>query len=120
MIGFARKFLLIVPVALIVGFCLRPTPILGVDGESLAASVGVPVGDVGFGPCSEAPLREQSEDLWECSLPNDPDSPDAGTTKYSVRTDGLGCWEISGSGDGAEPEKSDGCVTILDHIQATD
>ena len=117
MIGLARKFLLVVPIALIVGFCLRPTPILGVDGKSLAASVGVPVGTAGFDPCVE-----EGEE-WTCALPSAGESPAeaaAAPLVYTVDVDGLGCWSATVRGSGSDDASLEGCVTIVNHVEAID
>jgi hypothetical protein len=112
MIGFARKFLLIVPVLLIVGFCLRPTPILGEDGKSLAASVGVPVGETGYEPC------KKSEEAWICALPAGSTSEVELQREFLITIDGLGCWEGTVRGSGSDDVAIEGCVTVADHIQA--
>jgi len=110
MIGLARKLLLVVPIALLVGFGFRPTPILGVDGKSLAASVGVPVGQTGFDPCTE--LGE----TWVCTLQGEGERPIA----YSLDVDGLGCWTATVRGSGSDENALEGCVTIADHVKAID
>jgi len=110
MIGLARKALLIVPIALIVGFCFRPTPILGVDGKSLAASTGVPVGTTGFEPCTE------ESEAWICTLESDMGDPVA----YTIDVDGLGCWTGTVRGSGSDDAALEGCVTIADHVEAID
>lgn len=117
MIGFARKFLLLVPIALIVGFGFRPTPILGVDGKSLAASVGVPVGTMGFEPCVE------EGETWNCVLPGANDSSADAAARpvaYTIDVDGLGCWTGTVRGSGSKDAALDGCVTIADHVKAID
>lgn len=110
-----RFLFLAVPIALIAGFLFRPTPIVGVDGDSLAASVGVPVGEVGYQPCTE------DGEAWVCTLPGD---GERGSATYSLRVDDLGCWTIEGASGGgpaaAAPVKNEGCVTIADHVKAID
>lgn len=108
---------LVVPIALIAGFVLRPTPILGVDGESLAASTGAPVNELGAQPCTEA-----GGERWTCTIPDDPiaDPGGAGPSTYSVKVDGLGCWTVEGAKGPAMPEANEGCVTMADHISSID
>jgi len=110
MLSLVRKLFLVVPIALIVGFGFRPTPILGVDGKSLAASVGVPVGEVGFDPCTE-----QGE-TWVCTLEGSDKRPLA----YSLDVNGLGCWTATVRGSGSNKNALEGCVTIADHVKAID
>lgn len=110
MIGLARKLLLIVPIALIAGFGFRPTPILDVDGKSLAASVGVPIGEVGFEPCIE------EGEIWVCTL----EGPEQSRIAYSLDVDGLGCWTATVRGSGSDENALEGCVTIADHVKAID
>jgi len=108
-----RVAVLVVPLALIAGFLFRPTPVVGVDGDSLAASVGVPIGEVGYQPCTE------DGEAWICTLPGD--LAEEGSTSYSLEVDDLGCWKIEGaigSRTVAEPERAEGCVTIVDHVEA--
>ncbi|MEJ7875882.1 MAG: hypothetical protein WKF62_04405 [Solirubrobacterales bacterium] len=112
-----RVVYLAVPIALIVGFALRPTPIVGVDGESLAASTGAPVNELGSTPCTEA-----DDEKWMCTIAADPnESPEGGgPTTYSVTVDTLGCWVIEGAKGPALPDESKGCVTMADHISSID
>jgi len=113
-----RVVYLVVPIALIAGFALRPTPILGVDGESLAASTGAPVNELNATPCAEA-----RDETWMCTIaadPNPDDQSEVGPTTYSVKVDGLGCWTIEGGRGPAVPGETGGCVTILNHISSID
>jgi len=112
-----RVVYLVVPIALIAGFALRPTPIVGVDGESLAASTGAPVNELGAMPCTEA-----RDEKWTCTIAADPNESAAGggPTSYSVTVDGLGCWVIEGAKGPAMPDESKGCVTLADHISSID
>ena len=115
MFSLARILALVVPVAVIAAFCLRPTPILGVDGESLAASVGAPGGEAQLAPCEQ---EEGDEDRWRCGLPTAGDPGTPGQTVYVIEVDGLGCW--TARSDSAPSEAAfEGCVTIVDHIEAT-
>ncbi|MDQ3728358.1 MAG: hypothetical protein M3355_02095 [Actinomycetota bacterium] len=113
-----RVLFFVVPLALIAGFALRPTPILGVDGESLAASTDAPVNELGAEPCTEG-----GGETWTCTIAADPfpdDQSEAGPTKYSVKVDGLGCWVIEDARGPAIPGEREGCVTIADHISSID
>jgi hypothetical protein len=112
-----RVLFLLIPIALIAAFALRPTPILGVDGESLAASTGAPVNELGAEPCTE-----EGSETWTCTIAADPfpDPGRGGPTTYSVKVDGLGCWTIEGGRGPAVPGETDGCVTILNHISSID
>jgi hypothetical protein len=113
--GIVRKLSLIVPLAVIVFLGFRPTPILGVDGESLAASVGVPVGVAGFGPC------EKQGDEWRCVI-----GEVSSSEPYLVDVDWLGCWaatpevpaRLEGQAPGSQRPVLEGCVTIADHVEA--
>jgi hypothetical protein len=119
----SRVLYLLVPLALLAGFILRPTPIVGADGESLAASTGAPVNEIGSVPC-----EEQGEDSWTCTNPgtqeSDPNDPNAtifvGKTTYEVKVDTWGCWTISNVNGPAEPPEKTGCVTMMDHVESID
>ena len=106
-----RIVFLVVPIALVAAFVFRPTPIVGVDGGSLAASVGVPVGDARFEPCREA------GELWKCSVPGEGQSTPP--LDLTLELDWLGCWKPAKTGGrvGAPPTPH-GCVTLMDHVEA--
>ena len=107
-----RILYLVVPIALIVAFVFRPTPILGVEGESLASSAGVDV-SLEVEPCSEG----KREDTWTCPLP----AVDGGEpTVISVEVDWKGCWTSKLVESGSVDPPSDGCVTLMDHLKAID
>ncbi len=112
-----RVLYLVVPLGLIVAFCLRPTIIVGVDGESLAASTGAPVNEINSVPCDE-----EGEDTWTCTYPAspEPDPDDPGPTTYEVTIDKWGCWTIDGVDGPTEPPETTGCVTIMDHVSSID
>ena len=114
-----RVLYLVVPLGLIVAFCLRPTPIVGVDGESLASSTGAPVNEINSIPCEE----KGEEDTWTCTYPGSPDPEDPedpGPTTYEVTIDKWGCWTIGGVRGTTVPPDTTGCVTIMDHISSID
>ncbi len=110
MFSLVRKLALVVPIAVIVAFGFRPTPILGVDGKSLAASTGVPVGEVGFEPCAE------EGKAWTCTLKGEDSRPVA----YTLDVDWAGCWTATVRGSGSDDDALEGCVTITDHVEAID
>ena len=110
-----RIVFLVVPIALVAGFFFRPTPILGVDGKSLAASVGVPVGDVRFEPCTE------NDEVWTCIVPGESGEEGAPASRLELTVDWLGCWEPKGTSQGTAASDSErGCVTVADHVEAID
>ena len=112
-----RVLYLLVPLGLIAAFVLRPTPLVGVDGESLAASTGAPVNEVSSVPCTE------KSDVWTCTIPGPPADetgiPDTSST-YRVEVDDWGCWTISDIRGSDEPPEMKGCVTIMDHVESID
>lgn len=112
-----RILYLLVPLGLIAAFALRPTPIVGVDGESLAASTGAPVNEINAVPCDD-----QGDDVWLCTYPGsaEPASGDPRPTTYEVTIDGWGCWSIGGIRGSVEPPAMTGCVTLMDHIESID
>ena len=91
--------------------------IVGVDGESLAASTGAPVNEINSVPCDE-----EGEDTWTCTYPAspEPDPDDPGPTTYEVTIDKWGCWTIGGVDGPTEPPDTTGCVTIMDHVSSID
>jgi len=119
-----RVLYLLIPLGLIAAFLLRPTPIVGVDGESLASSTGAPVNEVDSVPCEE----QKEQDTWTCTYPGheapDPNDPQTTTfieeTTFEVRIDTWGCWTIGGVDGPTEPPNTTGCVTIRDHISSID
>ena len=120
-----RILFLLIPLGLIAAFCLRPTPIVGVDGESLAASTGAPVNETDAVPCEQ---EKDDEDKWICTVPGaatpDPADPNStvfrDVTAYEVTVDSWGCWSIGGVRGPAEPAEDTGCVTIADHVSSID
>jgi hypothetical protein len=114
-----RVLYLLVPLGLIAAFVLRPTPLLGVDGESLAASTGAPVNEINAVPC-----EEKGEDKWTCTIPGepelDPEDPSPVSTTYEVTIDSWGCWTIGGIRGPTDPPESTGCVTIMNHVESID
>ena len=95
----------------VVAFMARPTPILGIDGESLGSSVGDDI----------LSCRHGAGGDWICPRPvlGSSDYVD-----YRVSTTGsLGCW----NGELLEryaavrrvPAAVSGCVSILDHLWAS-
>lgn len=111
-----RVLYLVVPLALVAAFLLRPTPIVGVDGESLAASTGAPVNELNSEPCTE------DGDLWTCTIAGEPDPEpgDPGPTTYQVEVDSWGCWTIKGGKGPEVPGVVTGCVTIENHVSSID
>jgi len=118
-----RVLIWVVPAALIAGFLLRPTPIVGVDGESLAASSGAPVNEVNSVPCSKLG-KTKDGDRWECTFPgiprDDEEDPAPIPSTYVLTIDGLGCWTIESTRGPEAPPESEGCVTIADHVASID
>ena len=120
-----RILYLVIPLALLAAFFLRPTPIVGVDGESLAASTGAPVNETNSVPCEEG---EEGDDTWTCTIPGhselNPADPQqtvvADPTTYQVKIDTWGCWTIGGVEGPAAPSETTGCVTIADHVSSID
>ena len=114
-----RVLYLLVPLALIAAFILRPTPIVGVDGESLAASTGAPVNEFNSVPCTE------KDEVWTCTIPGPPAEeeetgiPETNST-YQVEVDDFGCWKISDIRGSDKPAETTGCVTIMNHVESID
>ena len=113
----ARVLYLVVPLALAAAFFFRPTPLVGVDGESLAASTGAPVNEINSVECTD-----EGNDKWECTLPGpiEPEPGDQGATTYQVKVDSWGCWKIGAVDGPLEPPEDSGCVTIADHVTSID
>ena len=112
-----RVLYLLVPLGLIAAFLFRPTPIVGVDGESLASSTGAPVNELNSVPCTE-----DKGDTWTCTIPGppEPEPGDPGPTTYEVKIDLWGCWTIEGGRGPDIPGVTTGCVTIKDHVTSID
>jgi hypothetical protein len=106
-----RVLYLLVPLALIAAFILRPTPILGVDGEPLAVSAGADLSQLSFEPCVERGEK------WVCTLPDDSES--TRPTVISLDVDWKGCWTAEVVENGTVDPPAEGCVTLMDHISAT-
>jgi hypothetical protein len=115
-----RLLYLFVPLGLIALFVLRPTPIVGVDGESLAASTGSTVNEINSVPCKQE--GGEDDDKWMCTYPGvpDPEPGDPGPTTYEVTIDGWGCWNIGGVQGPTDPPETSGCVTLMNHISSID
>jgi hypothetical protein len=102
----------IITLALVIAIVYRPTPVLGIDGESLAHSVsgGGIFGSSGR-PCTEV----ASSKTWKCVV----DGSSGGTVIYEVEDpDWWGCWEarhIGGTSVGSAPSTLSRCVTLADH-----
>ena len=113
----------LIPAALIAGFLFRPTPIVGVDGESLAASSGAPVNEVNSVPCTKVGETKDG-DQWECTFPGifqeDEDDPAPVPSTYTLTIDWLGCWTIESQKGPEAPPEAEGCVTIADHVTSID
>ncbi|MDQ2675984.1 MAG: hypothetical protein M3Y34_04180 [Actinomycetota bacterium] len=107
-----RIVYLVVPIGLIVAFAFRPTPILGVDGESLAASTGADLAHVTFEPCAE-----QKGDEWTCTLPGEGESA---PTTISLDVGWEGCWTAKVLQNGSVDPPAEGCVTLMDHFESID
>src|SRR6201999_321375 len=72
--------------AVAVLFGLFPAAVLGVDGKSLASSVGAATGISKDGDCVTVPGG------WRCRVEGEDGSGDAGRAFYAVKVDGHGCW----------------------------
>ena len=118
-----RVLYLVVPIALILGFVFRPTPILGVDGESLAASTGAPVNEIDSVPCTQKG-ESAGGDIWQCTFPGTPaddeDDPPPVPSTYSLTVDRLGCWTVESAKGPKAPPETEGCVTMADHVSSID
>lgn len=102
----------LVVIALVAFLSLRPAVIFGVDGSSLAHSLGGGDGPLraGESDCD----RESGEQMWRCTIYDG----GSGSSIYAVRTQGSGCWE-AWNGDrpiaGRQPNDS-GCIHLLDIV----
>jgi hypothetical protein len=98
-------------VAALGAFVMRPSPLLGVDGRSLESSVGNGSSLFGFQlePCTEKGGE------WRCSRWDDQMSSTVG---YRVDVDGAGCWHatrIGPPGEGSDKRLS-GCLWLFDYL----
>ena len=101
-----------VAVVLVLGFLgARPTPILGLDGGALQASVGT----------TEIPMEGNSCERegggnWTC-LRHDEEF--SGTVPYRVHVNGLGCWHaklLVRPDRETGPEDLSGCIGLVDYV----
>lgn len=96
----------------LVAFAFRPTPILGVDGGSLAYSVDRSL--------DSEPCRRQG-DRWRCDVWVHEMS---GAVDYFVEVGSTGCWTAQRRGPEAgvsgAPKRRSGCVTLWDHFRPFD
>jgi hypothetical protein len=92
---------LLVPLAILAAFALRPATILGVDGPALNSSVSGFMGD-----CSQL-----SHNRWLCKGVS---GSEAAT--YTVETKSFGCWDAwRGDRPITHRDPSDsGCISIFD------
>lgn len=101
-------------VVVVGAFVLRPTPVLGVDGEALGASLPhrsevLPIGDP-LGPC-----EHERGNLWTCDVV-DPELS-GGTIPYAVRVGPLGCWTATPVRAAYESYgRFTGCVSVIDYL----
>lgn len=101
-LGFLAIFLMIA------AFVLRPSPVLGMDGEALQHSVG---GSLGGGHC-----EDRGGGTWRCSRQEGGLFADE-TVGYLVKVNSLGCWRANRTGvPGEGPQRLSGCVTMVDFI----
>lgn len=107
-----RILYLVVPIALIVAFAFRPTPVLGVDGESLAASMGAFTGQETPEPCTQ-----ERDESWTCPLPP---AGEGEAAIVSLDVDWQGCWTARVLKNGSVDPPAEGCVTLMDHIESID
>ena len=107
-----RILFLIVPIGLILAFLFRPTPIVGVDGESLAHSTGVDADQLSLEPCVQ-----EGEDEWKCSIPPEGEGE---ATVVLLDLDWQGCWKAEVLENGSVDPPVTGCVTVMDHIESID
>jgi hypothetical protein len=87
-------------------FGARPTPVLGLDGEALQASV------------ASTTLNDACEpvaaDAWTCQRW---DSELSGAISYRVEANWKGCWHaVRESPDNRSPKRLSGCVTFVDYL----
>lgn len=96
-----------IAMALFTLYAIRPTPVIGVDGDSLSHSV------IGSGILS-TPCMHHHDGTWTCGryIGLYDEHPDA---NYQVEVDGLGCWSATLIGGFGRKHLS-GCITLIDHI----
>jgi hypothetical protein len=111
-IGEQRRNLVVIGLVLLLllamaAFAYRPSPILGVDGGSLARSIDF-IG--AFEDCVE------SESDWTCPVL---DSQLSGEVPYRVTVDSWGCWSadrLRFLEHGSTPRHLDGCISLFHHF----
>lgn len=112
-IALAGVLLFAALLALAALFFFRPTPLLGVDGDSLSRSLNGLLND------AEDCRRERNGagEPWECFKWDDGRS---GGAQYRVKVDRWGCWEAKRvgppAGEGGTPRSLSGCVGLLSHL----
>lgn len=103
-IGLLIAFVVLAGVGLL--FSARPTPILGVDGSSLAHSVDE----------AQSICEQRSDGNWTCLVT---DAPRPAEYRVAVRWDG--CWKATRSagsvGSNGGPEEVTGCIDLWDHLR---
>jgi hypothetical protein len=108
-----RVLVITASILVLVGlFSARPTPILGVDSESLQYSVGGG-GIVTFGDR----CRPREDGSWTCFRY---DNASSGDVPYRVEVNWSGCWQATYKGPREfrpEDQRLSGCVTVFDHIR---
>lgn len=103
-IGLLIAFVVVASAGLL--FWARPTPILGVDGKSLAHSVK--------DGSDTAPCTKAAGD-WVCEIEGD-----GPPTKYAIDLRWDGCWKgdrVSGPLAAFTPEEISGCISLGDHLR---
>ncbi|HWM62537.1 MAG TPA: hypothetical protein VNP96_00930 [Solirubrobacterales bacterium] len=85
-------------------FCSRPSLFIGVDGASLASSVGRDSSD---------PCKQLSPDRWRCRAPALEES--GYNAWYTVHV-GNACWTATPVARSERDGHRDGCITVFDHI----
>jgi hypothetical protein len=99
-------------IGLVVLFGLFPAALLGVDGKSLASSVGAAAGISKDGDCVTVPGG------WRCRVEGEDGSGDSGHAIYRVTVDGHGCWRAHRIGragtDLDPPSRASGCIRLLE------
>ena len=103
--GALKVLLVVAPLVALALFAYRPTPVVGVDGSSLAFSVGS-----GWSSDQCAAV----EDRWNCEIDLDPGS--GAIVYYKVTVDGVGCWEATPA-RASRGKRTTGCISLLDHFR---
>jgi hypothetical protein len=89
----------------------RPATVLGIDGETLANSLGEELGLVpGKREC-----EKQADDEWRCSLSGG--SSEGGGGMFVVSTRAFGCWDaeqVSSAAGPGTPRPVSGCIDAFD------